>query len=440
MARGLVREPVPGRLTALEAAAFLGVSRATLYAYVSRGKVRSFPVPGTGQGRARWYALEDLERVHTGSEARRGHGPAAWGALSFGAPVLATRLVEIQSAGPAYRGIPVLELVRRGASFEAVAEYLWRGGEFPVARPKFWGSLPDARANRWFDSVRAILDELRLGRVQGTPLGLLLRWLPELYALDASSVLSTPATEHERGRRLVVALVLGLASRHGKRALARVIGAQGKQSLAALLCAALGAKVTPRACAALDLALVLSADHELNPSTFAARIAAGTGASLYACVIAALATLSGPLHGGACDRIEALASEVAGSRAGVGSVLLSRARRGDAIPGFGHPLYPEGDPRAGPLLALARELGPANPRLRVLLSSVRSMAKSAQQRPNLDLGLVALAAALGLAPGSATAIFAVGRCAGWIAHVIEQRESGALLRPRAQYRAEPASG
>jgi citrate synthase len=354
--------------------------------------------------------------------------------------VLATRLVEIRDTGPAYRGIPVLELVRRGASFEAVAEYLWRGGEFPLAQPTFWGSAPDGRAAQWLDSVRAVLGEHRLARVRATPIGLLLRLLPELYALDQSSVLLTPASEHERGRRLIVALVLGLASRQGKRALERALGAQGKQSLAALLCGALGARVTPRACAALDLALVLSADHELNPSTFAARIAAGTGASLYACVIAALATLSGPLHGGACDRIEALTSEVVGARAGVGSVLLSRARRGETIPGFGHPLYPDGDPRASPLLALARELAPENPRVRVLLSSVRSMAKSAQQGPNLDLGLVALAAALGLAPGSATAIFAVGRCAGWIAHVIEQRERGALLRPRAQYRAESPSG
>ena len=164
-----------------------------------------------------------------------------------------------------------------------------------------------------------------------------------------------------------------------------------------MLCGALGARVTPKAAAALDLALVLSADHELNPSTFAARIAAGTGANSYACVMAAVATLSGPLHGGACDRIEALTSELLSSRARVGSVLLSRARRGETIPGFGHPLYPEGDPRAGPLLALARELAPKNPRVRALFSIVRSMTRNTHAGPNLDLGLVAVAAALGLA-------------------------------------------
>jgi len=283
-----------------------------------------------------------------------------------------------------------------------------------------------------------MLSERRLARVQSTPLGLLLLLLSELSALDVSSVLQTPASEHERARRLLVALVLGLASRHKKRARERA--GQSEQSLAALLCGALGARVTPRATAALELALVLSADHELNPSTFAARIAAGTGANLYACVIAALATLSGPLHGGACDRIEALLSEVVGTRTHVGRVLVSRARRGESIPGFGHPLYPAGDPRAAPLLTLARELAPQNPRVQALLGCVRSMAKSAQERPNFDLGLVALAAALGLGPGSAVAIFAVGRCAGWIAHVIEQRQSGALLRPRAQYRAESPSG
>jgi len=413
------------RLSAAEAAAFLGVSRATLYAYVSRGKLRSL----AGAGRQHVYPLEDLERVKSESGARRGHAPAASGALSFGAPVLSTRLSEIRPDGPAYRGVPVLELVRRGSSFEAVAEYLWQGGEPALVRPRW---LPEALA--WVDAAgsRAHLFE-RSTKLRALPLGVALALLPELAAFDAGRFLQTPASECERGRRLLVALVLALASRRGARAINQ---ARRAETLPEMLAVALGARASAATCEALELALVLSADHELNPSTFAARIAAGTGADLYACVSAALATLSGPLHGGASARVEALVSEVLGSPLRAHGVILERTRRGEAIAGFGHALYAHGDPRALPLFERARSLDPRGPRLAALVALERSMKSQAHEAPNLDFGLVALAEALALPPGSALSVFAVGRSAGWVAHVIEQRESGSVLRPRAQYRAE----
>ena len=419
------RVPARARLSAAEAAAFLGVSRATLYAYVSRGKLRSL----AGAGRQHVYPLEDLERVKSESEARRGHAPAASGALFFGAPLLSTRLSEIRGDGPAYRGIPALELVARGSSFEAVAEYLWQGGGLGPGRPEW---LPEALA--WIDAAgsRANLFE-RSTKLRAMPLGVALALLPELAAFDAGRFLQAPASECERGRRLLVALVLALASRRGARSLSR---ARRARTLPEMLAVALGARPSAATCQALELALVLSADHELNPSTFAARIAAGTGADLYACVSAALATLSGPLHGGASARVEALVNEVLGSPARAHGVILERTRRGEAIPGFGHALYASGDPRAVPLVERARTLDPRGPRLRALVALERSMKSQAHEAPNLDFGLVALAEALALPSGSALWIFAVGRCAGWVAHVIEQRESGSVLRPRAQYRAE----
>jgi citrate synthase len=183
---------------------------------------------------------------------------------------------------------------------------------------------------------------------------------------------------------------------------------------------------------AIDAALVLCADHELNVSTFAARVAASAGADVYACLLAALATLSGPEHGGMCDRIEALAAETDHVRR-AREVVIARARRGDSVPGFGHPLYPSGDPRGAMLMSLARDLAGDGGRAAVLFALADAARDAGYGEPVSDFGLVTLAAALELAPGGAASLFAIGRSAGWIAHVLEQYEAGFLLRPRARY-------
>jgi citrate synthase len=181
--------------------------------------------------------------------------------------------------------------------------------------------------------------------------------------------------------------------------------------------------------AALDRALVLAADHELNASTFAARVAASAGADLYACLTAAIATLSGPRHGGESDRVEALVREV-GAPTRARAVILARTQRGELLPGFGHPLYPGGDPRAPPLITAALALAPKV--TRTILAIVEEVKHALKLEPTLDTGLVAIAHSIG-APGAASAIFALGRCAGWVAHMLEQRDAGFLLRPRARY-------
>jgi citrate synthase len=142
--------------------------------------------------------------------------------------------------------------------------------------------------------------------------------------------------------------------------------------------------------------------------------------------------LSGPRHGGQCDRVEALVREV-GEPERAAEVIASRARRGEMLPGFGHRLYVEGDPRTPPLLARAEELAPKNHAVRTVLAITREAAKHRGEKPTVDLGLVALSFALGAPPGSAAGLFALGRTAGWVAHVIEQREAGFMLRPRARY-------
>ncbi|MBL8974574.1 MAG: citrate synthase, partial [Myxococcales bacterium] len=213
---------------------------------------------------------------------------------------------------------------------------------------------------------------------------------------------------------------------------AQVKPALAEPTLAGALLVSLGAPATPRAVPLMRRALVLCADHELNASAFAVRVAASAGADLYACVSAGLATLSGPRHGGVVDRVEALLDEI-GRPEHAARVVHDRARRGEEIPGFGHPLYPAGDPRGAQLLAAADQHAPRSPRLRTIAALLAAMHEAGREPPTLDLGLASIGAALGLPPRSAVAIFAVGRAAGWLAHAFEQRAAGFLLRPRARY-------
>lgn len=251
-----------------------------------------------------------------------------------------------------------------------------------------------------------------------------LRLLPRL--IEAVAVLGreprvgeVPAQTRDRARQLIRTLagsavgspVRGRVAQHFARHLAPHAGRQ------------------ERARVAIDAALVLCLDHELNASTFAARIAASTGADLVHCVGAALAVFTGPRHGGASERVEAFLDSLPARARDHRAAIDKRVSRGEALPGFGHPLYPKGDPRAAPLLALARSFDGHGCAEEI----ARLVAESSGALPNLDFGLVALARALEAPPETATLLFAIGRSAGWVAHVLEQRTSGALLRPRARY-------
>jgi citrate synthase len=301
-----------------------------------------------------------------------------------------------------------VELAAAGTRFEAVAELLW-SGELPLSAPTW---LPLAAPNGGFGPERTSLEDLLLA-------------LPALAQAAPERLSRAAGVELALSRQLIRTLAeLLLAPRLRRSAV----------SIAELLAPSASA---PRAAAtaALDLALVLIADHELNASSFAARIAASTDAPLFACITAALATLSGPRHGGACDRVEALLDE-AGALPRPSDVIERRTRRGDLVPGFGHPLYPHGDPRARPLLERARSLAKRNQATQKRLEPALALARVMEKQglpATVDFGLVALTRALGMKPGSAARLFALGRSAGWVAHVLEQRGSEAVLRPRARY-------
>jgi citrate synthase len=350
-------------------------------------------------------------------DARRGHGPVAASALRWGEPVLESAITAIKDGILLYRGRSAIELANEGTTFEAAAALLWAAPEKTEAPSAAWiGPAPEKLA--------ALLPQ------GAPPLSALALAAAAMAPHDPERFRAPLGVELDRARRIIRCLAASLALTIDPK---KVIPALREESVAASVLTALGARRTQKSLATVNKALVLCADHELNASAFTVRVAASAGADLYACMSAGLATLSGPEHGGACDRIEALVAE-AGRPERARAVVRERARRGEAIPGFGgHKLYPLGDPRTPPILAAVEELAPKSLAVRTLLALASAMASSGREPPSVDMALVALAGALGAPPGSAAALFAIGRSAGWIAHALEQREAGFMVRPRARY-------
>jgi citrate synthase len=188
----------------------------------------------------------------------------------------------------------------------------------------------------------------------------------------------------------------------------------------------------PEAVELLHAALVLYADHELNPSTFTARCVASAGGTPYGVVSAGLAALQGSKHGGACERAEALLREAPHER-GAHQAVAARLRRGEGMPGFGHPLYPDGDPRGALLMELARKRCKRSKGVAISWALADAVRELMGEHPTVDFGLITLCRGLELPSHAPLALLALGRTVGWIAHAIEQYGEGRLIRPRARY-------
>ncbi|HXO40714.1 MAG TPA: citrate synthase [Thermoanaerobaculia bacterium] len=412
-------------LTATEAAAALGVRLPTLYPYVSRGLLRS--EPGAG-GRARGYPAADVEALRQRSAIRRDPPRAVRQALDWGAPVLDSALTLIAGGRLFYRGEDAVELARRGESLERVAALLWLGRlDAPLPAPAPWRLAVLPRLEPELAASRA-----------WRPFQRMQVWLPLATAEDPGAYDLRPAAVMAAGAWLLPLLAMLAAGT--TRGLRDARAAPERMRAAAVLAhawapaegAATDADTAAELARLLDLALVLSADHELNVSAFTARCVASAGAPPQAAVAAGLQALGGVRHGGQAERVEALLAELAAG----GSIrdrLAARLRRGEEIPGFGHRLYLEGDPRARLLLDVAAARRPVPPVAELAAEVAAAAFDLLHERPNLDFGLVTLAQALGLPAGAPTALFAVGRSAGWIAHVLEQIADGRLIRPRARY-------
>ncbi len=196
-----------------------------------------------------------------------------------------------------------------------------------------------------------------------------------------------------------------------------------------------GSVPTAEATRSFDAALTLRADNELNPSTFAARIAAATRADVHGCITAALAALAGPLHGGHSLAVYRLLEDI-GTPDRVSSVVEARLAQSKSFPGFGHPVYRGEDPRTAPMRRAAEAAANATGRRErfALACAVEERVRIMTQRyANVDFYLAPLYWALEIPPELFTPVFAVARISGWVAHVLEQYGQEGLIRPRAAY-------
>src|SRR5262245_45932564 len=323
-------------LTREEALKLLKVRTQTLYAYVSRGRIGMRPDPD--DPRRSQYRAADIGSLTRRRE--RGKRPAAIAAsaIAWGEPIITTTISTVQNGRLYYRGHDVAELAQ-SATLEEAAALLWDSSG-PV-RFRLDGRRPQGRGTARERAFVALAAAAAAGHpVHGR--------LPAILREEAPFV----ATE--------VAVALGASATSDAPVHSRLAASWKKNRDTADL---------------IRRALVLHADQELNSSTFAARVAASTGASLAACVLSGFATLSGPLHGDATVRIRSLMDEVV--RTDARTVIAAHLASGVAIPGFGHPLYPEGDPRALALLA-AFDPPPAFDRM------ITAVKTASGQRPNLD--------------------------------------------------------
>jgi len=377
----------------------------TLYAYVSRGMVRS--EAAEGKRRSRRYRAEDVRALLERKERRRDPEGVVEGALRWGAPVLESGITLVDGGRLFYRGRDVEGLVSE-AGIEEVAALIWTG-DAGLAVEIFPGG-----AEGLSPRVRGTLRTL-----EGLP-------LVELF----QALLPVASAEDPVGYDLRPAGVVGTGARV-LRLMAGVVGGGGEGRTAEALrrgwCPG-----EPGAAALLDAALVFCADHELPVSTFAARCVASSGATPYAVVQAGLAALGGTRHGGQTELAEVFLDEVAGS-GDARKVIAGRLRRGDGLPGFGHPLHPDGDPRGAGLLRIVAGSLPGSPAVGLSGAVVEEVEELTGELPTVDLALATVARALGLPAGGAVALFAVGRTVGWIGHAIEQYASNQLIRPRARY-------
>jgi citrate synthase len=419
-------------LSAADAAALLRVKPQTLYTYVSRGLIRSMP---QADSKSRLYLREDVQKLRERNEARTSPGAAAESALRWGQPVIDTAITEITPDGPRYRGHAAIDLAREGVPYESVAELLWSG--IRHAEPLVWeADLVPAGFGAQMDAVVRQGDPGK-GDAAQTGVPPILRTFAIATTLLGAA--ESARNEIRRGTTIPAArqLILTLAGCLGYVAPARQFrvpcpGECLADCVVATLLPQADAARAQAAASAVNAALVLCADHELSSSTFAARVAASTGAELRACILAAIGAHSGALLGGGSDRAEDLLLDANGaSRLREGMALAERA--GGRVPGFNLVAYPKGDPRARYLLELARELAGDSAQAGRIAQFIADAEGQLSLRPSLEIGLAALGAALGLPRRSAGGIWALGRTAGWIAHVMEQRLSGHVLRPRARF-------
>jgi citrate synthase len=372
-------------LSAAEALGALGIKRQSLYAYVSRGLLRAMPDPS--DPRKSLYSAHDVKALEARKRRPRGRADVAAGAIAWGDPVLESGISTVRD-GQLYFGAKRAIDLAESASLEQVAARHWNVPVSVEAQPPI--AIPDKAS----------------AKARG-------------YACLAETASDAPATLGRTSEALARADAFALLSSFADA----MIGARYHGAIHMRLAQhwRLDAQQADR----IRRALVLLSDHELNPSTFAVRVAAATGTSLAGAALAGYAALNGPKHGDASTSALHFLREAL--TANDLSQLVSRyAAQGTYTMGFGHNLYAGGDPRAANLLEAIDMLE----RLSEILAETTSLTGHA---PNIDAALSALAITLNLPDDAPFCLFAIARMAGWLGHAIEQVTSSQLIRPRATF-------
>lgn len=400
-------------ITAAAAADRLGVKPATLYAYVSRGVVRRFDAP---DGRRSLFDAAQIDEL-----ARRGRPRRASRPFVFELEI-ETALTQIGDHAVRFRGHDAATLART-ASVEQVAALLWTGSLPTIA---------DAHASPW---PAAMIDLPRTGgAVDRVRIAVATAATVDPLCADLQ-----PASVVECGRT-IVATAVGAVGAGGTGATGRVprLALPGhdplRSTVAGRLWAALApGRARPELVALMNAALVLLVDHELAASTLAARVAASTRADPYAVVGAGLGPLSGPLHGGASRGARAMYDAAAGP-GGAPAAVAEALRLHGRLPGFGHSIYRNGDPRATVLFELLRAAYGGTRAMSTVDGVLAAASRRVPVHPNVDAALGALGHLAGMPADAGEAIFAVARPIGWIAHALEEyREAPVRFRPRAKF-------
>jgi citrate synthase len=402
----------PSYLTADEAADRLDITKNTLYAYVSRGLIRSEP----GPGRTRKYDESDILRLARGSSRSTTSGPSGRRTRSG---AFTTRVVNIDNGRLYYRGRDACRLAR-SEDIASVMHLFWGTGDD--------ASIPGLRTSTARSTGGGISPDVFLMAplLSGlSPLARMQSLLAIVQDEDPRAFDLSPDGSVRSGQRVVSTLA---AAATGSDAVPRA------RTPEAILCSRWDLDEAG-ALALIRAALIVSMGHPPGSVALAARSAAAAGASPYGAVLAALAALGGRHAAGEVRRVHALFSE-AGTPDRLPHTIADRQHRGDDVPGFGHPLYPNGDPRARVLHRLLRSQSPDTEGAAFTVAADRAGPDRLGQAPSLVLALVALARALNLPDVAPSVILAVARSVHWVAQAMEEY-AGDPLRVDAAYAGPP---
>ena len=400
------------RLTAIEAAARLGVKRETLYAYVSRGLLdRTLSL----DGRTSLFDARQIDELRT-SRRRPARGELR--------TVITTGITELDETGHRYRGTSITELV--GRRFESVADLIW-GHEGDWAEPT---GLRQA--------VNAVISELPPAT---PPIDRLRVAIAVASGLDPLRHNQASSAQAAAGRSMIAAATFALGPLAANAIATPSVAANCVAALTSTEAAKRAARAGPdpaEIARVVDLALVLLADHGLAASTFSARIAASVRADPYSIVAAGMGPVGGQLHGAASLGVHQLFLEAAA--AGVNEALGQHLASGRRLPGLGHTIYVEVDPREVLLSSLIEEVWNGDERLATVVSMRAAMQDHIDLVTNIDFALGALTWLMEAPSWAGEVIFAIARTVGWVAHGIEEfDESPVRFRPTARYVRPPTA-